>query len=351
MTKGRFEETIKRIGSLDEDAMERARRRQSELTKPVGSLGRLEEISIKLAGITGDPMPKIKEKLIITMAGDHGVVKEGVSAYPSDVTGQMIDNFLTGGAAVNVLARHIEARIVVVDMGVFADINEPGLIVKKIGYGTRNMVKGAAMSREDAIKAIEAGITVFEEEYEKGIDIVGTGDMGIGNTTPSSAIIAAVVGCDPKLVTGRGTGIDDISLGKKINAIKKAIEINGPFEDAIDLLSKLGGFEIAGITGVILSAASHRVPVVIDGFISGASAIVAGEIEPRSKNFIFASHKSVEIGHKVILDHLGLSPILDLNMRLGEGTGAALAMSIIEASSKILNEMKTFEEAGISEKI
>jgi nicotinate-nucleotide--dimethylbenzimidazole phosphoribosyltransferase len=346
-----LEETIKKIGSLDEDAMERARRRQSELTKPVGSLGRLEEISIKLAGITGDPMPKIKEKLIITMAGDHGVVEADVSAYPSDVTSQMVNNFLRGGAAVNVLARHIGARIVVVDMGVAADINEPGLIVKKIGYGTKNMVKGAAMSREDAIKAIEAGITVFEEEYEKGIEIVGTGDMGIGNTTPSSAIIAAVVGCDPKLVTGRGTGIDDISLGKKINAIKKAIEINGPFEDAIDLLSKLGGFEIAGITGVILSAASHRVPVVIDGFISGASAIVAGEIEPRSKNFIFASHKSVEIGHKVILDHLGLSPILNLNMRLGEGTGAALAMSIIEASSKILNEMKTFEEAGISEKI
>ena len=346
-----MEETIKKIGSLDEDAMERARRRQSELTKPVGSLGVLEEISIKLAGIAGDPMPKIKEKLIITMAGDHGVVEADVSAYPSDVTGQMVNNFLRGGAAINVLARHIGARIVVVDMGVAADINEPGLIVKKIGYGTRNMVKGAAMSREDAIKAIEAGITVFEEEYEKGIEIVGTGDMGIGNTTPSSAIIAAVVGCDPKLVTGRGTGIDDISLGKKINAIKKAIEINGPFEDAIDLLSKLGGFEIAGITGVILSAASHRVPVVIDGFISGASAIVAGEIEPRSKNFIFASHKSVEIGHKVILDHLGLSPILNLNMRLGEGTGAALAMSIIEASSEILNEMKTFEEAGISEKI
>jgi len=346
-----LEETIKKIGSLDEDAMERARRRQSELTKPVGSLGVLEEISIKLAGIAGDPMPKIKEKLIITMAGDHGVVEADVSAYPSDVTGQMVNNFLAGGAAVNVLARHIGARIVVVDMGVAADINEPGLIVKKIGYGTKNMVKGAAMSREDAIKAIEAGITVFEEEYEKGIEIVGTGDMGIGNTTPSSAIIAAVVGCDPKLVTGRGTGIDDISLGKKINAIKKAIEINGPFEDAIDLLSKLGGFEIAGITGVILSAASHRVPVVIDGFISGASAIIAGEIEPRSKNFIFASHKSVEIGHKVILDHLGLSPILNLNMRLGEGTGAALAMSIIEASSKILNEMKTFEEAGISEKI
>ena len=346
-----MEETIKKIGSLDEDAMERARRRQSELTKPVGSLGVLEEISIKLAGIAGDPMPKIKEKLIITMAGDHGVVEADVSAYPSDVTGQMVNNFLAGGAAVNVLARHIGARIVVVDMGVAADINEPGLIVKKIGYGTKNMVKGAAMSREDAIKAIEAGITVFEEEYEKGIEIVGTGDMGIGNTTPSSAIIAAVVGCDPKLVTGRGTGIDDISLGKKINAIKKAIEINGPFEDAIDLLSKLGGFEIAGITGVILSAASHRVPVVIDGFISGASAIIAVEIEPRSKNFIFASHKSVEIGHKVILDHLGLSPILNLNMRLGEGTGAALAMSIIEASSKILNEMKTFEEAGISEKI
>ena len=346
-----MEETIKRIGSLDEDAMEGARRRQSKLTKPVGSLGRLEEISIKLAGITGDLMPKIKEKLIITMAGDHGVVKEGVSAYPSDVTGQMIDNFLTGGAAVNVLARHIDARIVVVDMGIAADINEPGLIVKKIGYGTKNITKGPAMSREDAIKAIEAGITVFEEEYEKGVDIVGTGDMGIGNTTPSSAIIAAAVGCDPKLVTGRGTGIDDISLGKKINAINKAIGINGPFEDAVDLLSKLGGFEIAGITGVILSAASHRVPVVIDGFISGASAIIAGEIEPRSKNFIFASHRSVEIGHKVILDHLGLSPILDLNMRLGEGTGAALAMSIIEASSKILNEMKTFEEAEIFEKI
>ncbi|RCV63852.1 nicotinate-nucleotide--dimethylbenzimidazole phosphoribosyltransferase [Methanophagales archaeon] len=346
-----MEETIKKIGALDEHAISVARARQDILTKPAGSLGTLEGISQKVAGITGNVMPKMKDKLIITMAGDHGVTDDGVSAYPKEVTAQMVYNFLNGGAAINVLARHAGARVVIVDMGVAVDFTHEQLESKKIAYGTANMVKGPAMSYEDAVRSIEAGIEVFESEAKKGVDIVGVGDMGIGNTTPSSAIVAVITGEDVEKVTGRGTGIDDAGLEKKIGAIEEAIRVNKPNnKDAIDVLAKVGGFEIGGMAGVILAAASHRVPVVIDGFISGTAALVAYGIAPAVKDYMIAAHRSVERGHSVTLDYIGLKPLLDLDMRLGEGTGAALGISIVDAACKILGEMATFEDAGVSEK-
>ncbi|MEA1998972.1 MAG: nicotinate-nucleotide--dimethylbenzimidazole phosphoribosyltransferase [Euryarchaeota archaeon] len=346
-----MEETIKKIGALDERAISAARARQDILTKPAGSLGTLEDISTKVAGITGNAMPKMKDKVIITMAGDHGVTDDGVSAYPKEVTAQMVYNFLNDGAAINVLARHAGARVVIVDMGVAVDFTHERLVSKKIAYGTANMAKGPAMSYEDAVRSIEAGIEVFESEAKKGVDIVGVGDMGIGNTTSSSAIVAVITGYDVETVTGRGTGIDDAGLEKKIAVIEEAIRVNKPNnKDAIDVLAKVGGFEIGGMAGVILAAASHRVPVVIDGFISGTAALVAYGIAPAVKDYMIAAHRSVERGHSVTLDYIGLKPLLDLDMRLGEGTGAALGISIVDAACKILGEMATFEDAGVSEK-
>jgi len=331
--------------------MEIAKERQDKLTKPTSSLGTLEDISIQIAGITGTPSQGINDKVIITMAGDHGVTEAGVSAYPSEITGQMIYNFLDGGAAINVLARHVGARVVVVDMGVAVDIECETLVDKKIGYGTANMINRPAMTREDAVRSIEAGIEVLELEAEKGMDIVGVGDMGIGNTTPSSAIAAVITGAVVREVTGRGTGLDDEGLERKIKVIEKAISVNHlNKKDPIDVLAKVGGFEIGGMAGVMLAAASHRIPVVIDGFISGAAALIAYEIAPAVKDYMIASHRSVEWGHSVILDYIGLKPLLDLDMRLGEGTGAALGISIVEAACKILNEMATFEDAGVSER-
>jgi nicotinate-nucleotide--dimethylbenzimidazole phosphoribosyltransferase len=351
----RIKEAIERIEPLDENAMESARARQNTLTKPQHSLGVLEDLSVKIAGITGNCMPAIKEKVIITMAGDHGIVDEGVSAYPKEVTPQMVYNFLRGGAGINVLARHIGARVVVVDMGVAADIEvkrvSASFIDKKIAYGTANMTKGAAMSYDDAKRSIEAGIEILESEIERGMDIVAVGDMGIGNTTPSSAIVSFITGEPVEFVTGRGTGLDDEGLKKKVEAIKKALEVNKPNRgDAIDILAKIGGFEIGGMAGVMLAAASHRIPVVVDGFISGAAVLIAYEVSPKIRDYLIASHLSVESGHRAILDHIGLEPLFNLNMRLGEGTGAALGISIVEASCKILQEMSTFEEAGVSEK-
>lgn len=351
----KIKERVEEIRPLDEDAVKSARARQDTLTKPPHSLGVLEELSVKVAGITGNYMPAIKDKVIVTMAGDHGVADEGVSAFPKEVTPQMVYNFLGGGAAINVLARHIGARVVVVDMGVTADIEvmrrSANFIDKKIAYGTANMTKGPAMSYENAIRSIEAGIEVLETEIEKGIDIVGVGDMGIGNTTPSSAIVAFITGEPVERVTGRGTGLDDEGLEAKIETIKKALALNTPnTEDAIDILAKIGGFEIGGMAGVMLAAASHKIPVVIDGFISGAAALIAYELSPKIKDYLFASHLSVEAGHRAILDHIGIKPLFNLNMRLGEGTGAALGISIVEASCRILREMATFEEAGVSEK-
>ncbi len=347
----KINKTIENIKPLDQDAMKKAKDRQDFLTKPQGSLGVLEEISIKVAGITGNNRPEIKNKIIITMAGDHGVVEEGVSAFPQEVTPQMVYNFVRGGAGINVLAKHAGAKVLVVDMGVATDL-EPAqnFVDKKVAYGTKNMTKGPAMTREEAIRAVEAGIEVVEEEIEKGADIVGLGDMGIGNTTPSSAIVATITGREVKEVTGRGTGIDDSSYEKKVSVIEKSLEVNKPDpEDPIDVLAKVGGLEIGGLVGVVLGAAKNRVPVVVDGFISGAAALIAAELAPQAKDYMIAAHQSVEAGHKILLEHIGLRPILDLNLRLGEGTGAALGISITEASLKVLNEMATFADAGVSE--
>ncbi len=345
-------EIISRIDKIDNSLSGETQKRLDNLTKPQGSLGRLEEIAKQMVVISGKTNPCIKNKTIFTMAADHGVTAEAVSAFPKEVTPQMVYNFLKGGAAINVLARHVGVKVIVIDMGVAVDLeSHPGLIVKKIGYGTKNMAEGPAMSKEEAIASIEAGIEVFEAEYGKGIDIVGTGDMGIGNTTPSAAIASILTGKSVEEIAGRGTGLDDAGLSKKIAVIKKALKINAPQPtDGLDVLAKVGGFEIGGLTGVILAAAARKVPVVIDGFISTAAALIAYTLNPDVREYMIAAHCSQEKGHRLMLAHMGLKPLLDLDMRLGEGTGAALGMGIIEASIKILTEMATFQGAGVSER-
>jgi len=331
--------------------MRQAQARQDNLTKPQGSLGLLEELSVKVAGIKGLAQPRIRDKVIVTMAGDHGVAAEGVSLFPQEVTAQMVYNFLRGGAGINVLARHVGARVVVVDIGVATDLEpHPKLLVKKVAYGTKNMAQGPAMSREEAIQSIETGIEIVESELSRGMDIVGTGDMGIGNTTPSSAIVAALTGAPVADVTGRGTGIDDEQLAHKVETIERALAVNRPDPaDPLDVLAKVGGLEIGGIAGVVLGAAAHRGPVVIDGFISGAGALIAAGLAPQVKDYLIAAHLSVELGHRLVLERLGLIPLLNLNLRLGEGTGAALGISLVEAAVKVLDEMATFADAGVSE--
>jgi len=347
----RLQQIIHQIKPLDAEAMRLARARQDQLTKPQGSLGRLEELSIQVAGIQGKARPVIEEKVIVTMAADHGVVEEGVSLFPQEVTAQMVLNFLRGGAAINVLARHVGARVVVVDMGVVGGFEPlPGLVCKMIDFGTKNMARGPAMTRQQALEAVEAGIEVVEEELAKGMDILGVGDMGIGNTTASSAIAAAITGALVAKVTGRGTGVDDERLRHKIEVIERALEVNRPDPtDPLDVLSKVGGFEIGGLAGAILGAAAHRVPVVLDGFITGAAALIAVGLAPQVRDYLIAAHRSVEVGHPLVLGHLGLRPLLDLDMRLGEGTGAALGICLVEAAVRILNQMATFAEAGVSE--
>ncbi len=348
---GKLQETIKNIQPVDTSRTNAIQARLDNLTKPQGSLGRLEELARKYCLITGKDKPVIRNKLIFTFAGDHGVTEESVSAYPKEVTPQMVLNFLRGGAGVNVLAKHVGAKVVVVDMGVDYDF-EPveGLEIRKIGRGTRNMTKGPAMTRDEAERAVLAGIELVEK-YKDGLDLLGTGDMGIGNTTPSSAIVSVITGADPGTVTGRGTGIDDHALRHKIAIIKKAISVNAPNpKDALDVLARVGGYEIAGIAGLVLGAALYRIPVVIDGFISTAGALIAAELNPLVKDYMIAAHQSVEIGHRKMLEHLEQVPLLDLNLRLGEGTGAALGMSLIEAGVRILGEMATFADAGVAEK-
>jgi nicotinate-nucleotide--dimethylbenzimidazole phosphoribosyltransferase len=348
---GKLQEVLKQIQPVDISRTSRIQSRLDNLTKPQGSLGRLEELAKKYCLITGRDRPSITNKIIFTLAGDHGVTEEGVSAYPREVTPQMVNNILRGGAGVNVLAKHVGARVIVVDMGVDHEF-EPavGLEIRKIGRGTRNMTKGPAMTRDEAERAVLAGIELVEK-YQDGLDMLGTGDMGIGNTTPSSAIVSVITGTDPGKVTGRGTGIDDRTLGNKVALITKAIAVNNPDPtDALDVLAKLGGYEIAGIAGLVLGAALYRIPVVVDGFISTAGALVAAELNPLVKGYLFAAHQSVEIGHRKMLEHLEQVPLLDLNLRLGEGTGAALGMSLVEAGVKILNEMATFADAGVAEK-
>ena len=340
------------VEPIDQQAAARARQRLDRLTKPLGSLGRLEDLAAQLAGILGTARPSIASKAIIVMAADHGVTDEGVSAYPKAVTPQMVLNFLRGGAAINVLARHAGARILVVDIGVAEPLPpHPDLISRKIGPGTRNMAIGPAMTREEACAAIRIGVELAAQAAREGATLIGTGDMGIGNTTASSAIAAALTGCEVRQATGRGTGVDDATYAKKITVIERALAVNRPDpSDALDVLTKVGGFEIAGLAGVILGAAQAKRPVVIDGFISGAAALIAAGLEPRVAGYLIAAHRSQEIGHRLILERLGVRPLLELDMRLGEGTGAALAMPIVEAACRILNEMATFDEAGVSER-
>jgi len=344
-------ETIEMIKPLDKEAMAQARARQDTLTKPPGSLGRLEELSIQLAGIQAKPLPSIKQKAIITMAGDHGVVAEKVGNWPQEVTAQMVCNFLGGGAGINVIARQVGARVIVVDMGVATELKpHPHLLSRKIAPGTRNIAQGPAMTKEQAIKAIEAGIAIATAEIEKGLDIIGTGDMGIGNTTSSAAICAVMTGKPAEEATGRGTGITDKQLAHKIEIVKRVIAVNRPDpKKPLDVLAKVGGFEIAGLAGVMLAAAAHHITIVIDGFISGAAALIATTISPALKDYLIAAHVSAECGHCHLLEHLGLKPLLDLDMRLGEGTGAALGISLVETAAKVLAEMATFAEAGVSE--
>jgi nicotinate-nucleotide--dimethylbenzimidazole phosphoribosyltransferase len=343
-------QTIEMIKPLEKAVIAEARTRQDTLTKPAGSLGRLEEVSIQLAGIQSKK-PQIIDKAMITMAADHGVVDEKVGNWPREVTAQMVENFLRGGAGINVLARQVGARIIFVDMGVAGDLEpDPQLIVRKIAYGTKNMCLGPAMTPAQAVKAIETGIKIVNGEADKGLDIVGTGDMGIGNTTASSAIFAAISGRAAEEVTGRGTGLSDEQLAHKVNVIKRALSVNKPDPSKpLDILARVGGFEIGGLVGVMLGAASRRIPVVIDGFISGAAAMIAAGLAPRLKDYIIAAHVSAEAGHAAMLEYMGLKPLLNLEMRLGEGTGAALGIFIAEAAARTLNEMATFAEAGVSE--
>lgn len=342
---------LSRIQPVDHDRRSDVQAKLDDLTKPQGSLGRLEELAMKYCLITGKDKPVLRNKIIFTCAGDHGVTREGVSAFPAAVTPQMVYNFLRGGAGVNVLARHTGCRVIVVDMGVDHDF-EPadGLEIRKIGRGTGNIAVGPAMTREQAEQAVLAGIGLVET-YRDGLDIIGTGDMGIGNTTPSSAIVSVFTGSDPELVTGRGTGIDDASLKNKVATVRKAIAVNRPDRaDALDVLAKVGGYEIGGIAGLVLGAALYRIPVVVDGFISTAGALIAAELCPAARDYMIAAHQSVEIGHRKMLERLEQRPLLDLNLRLGEGTGAALGISLVEASLRILAEMATFSSAGVSEK-
>ncbi len=345
-------QTLKNIKPLDKTAMAQARLRQDELTKPKGSLGRLEELSIKIAGITGKATPEIRNKVIIVMAADHGVTAEKVSLYPQAVTAEMVKNFLRGKAAVNVLAKNTGASVTIVDIGVASDLSpNPRLISRKIGYGTHNMARKSAMSYEQAVKSIETGIGIVKMEVEKGADIIGTGDMGIGNTTASSAISVVIMGKPVSEVTGRGTGVRGRQLAHKIEVIEKAIALNKPDRrDPVDVLAKVGGFEIGGLAGVMLGAASLHIPVVIDGFISGAAALIATALSPELKEYLIAGHVSAEGGHRLVLKYLGLKPLLNLKMRLGEGTGAVLGISLAEASCRLLKEMATFTEAGVSGK-
>ena len=345
-------QAIERIRPADREAMSRAESRQGNLTKPPGSLGRLEELSVALAGIYGTERPAIGGKAVIVAAGDHGVVAQGVTGYPQEVTMQMVLNFLAGGAAISAMSRRLGVRQVIVDAGVASDLpDHADLRVLKIGRGTADISQGPAMSREQAVRCLESGISLAAEVAESGVDLLATGDMGIGNTTPSSAITSAVTGLPPGDTTGEGTGRTPEELRRKADVVQAALDANRPDPaDGVELLAKVGGFEIGVLAGVILGAAMMRRAVVVDGFISGAAALVANAVCADSRDYMIASHMSAERGHRAALASLGLTPLLDLGMRLGEGTGAVLCMPIVEAAAACLSEMATFAEAGVSDR-
>ena len=347
----RILDTMMTIRPLDTAARAAAQARQQRLTKPAGSLGRLEALAIQIAGITGNPAPTVERKAVIVMAGDHGVTAEGVSAYPADVTPQMVLNFLRSGAAINAIATQAGARVVVVDVGVATEVTHPDLISRKVAPGTANMAVGPAMTRAQTLAAINVGLDVVEAEIERGLDLLAIGEMGIGNTTAASAITAAITRTPAAIVTGNGTGIDEEQRLHKVAIIERALAVNTPDpSDPLDVLAKVGGLEIAGLVGVILGAAAARVPVIVDGFITGSAALIATELCPAITPYLIAGHTSVERGHRVILERLDLAPLLDLQLRLGEGAGATLAMNIIEAALAAHREMATFAEAGVSER-
>lgn len=345
-----LQKTIQAIRPLDRQAMEATERRLDRLTKPPGSLGRLEALAVQLAGIAGRTVTEPPRKAIVVMAGDHGVCAEGVSAFPQEVTAQMVANFLAGGAAINVLARQTGAEVVCVDIGVKSELAHERLLSRKVRAGTANMAREAAMSREEAVRAIEAGIAIAEQLAGQGIGLLATGEMGIGNTTPSAAMLAVFGGHDPLDVAGRGTGLDDEGLRRKVETVRLAIATNRPDQgDALDVLAKVGGLEIAGLAGLMIGAAACRVPVVVDGFISTVAALAAVRLAPQARDYLVPSHLSEERGHRLALRELGLEPMLQLGMRLGEGSGAALAFPLVDAACNVVAQMATFDSAGISE--
>ncbi|MBC3898020.1 nicotinate-nucleotide--dimethylbenzimidazole phosphoribosyltransferase [Acetobacterium malicum] len=325
-----------------------------KLAIPPWSLGQLLVVAEQLAGIQRTIRPNVDKKMVITMAGDHGVVAEGVSAFPQEVTPQMVENFVKGGAGINILAKAAGAEVIVVDMGVAVDmpelVSQGAIIDCKIAHGTKNFYREPAMTREQAIAALEAGINVASKVIEEqGINLLATGDMGIGNTTPSAAILAVMAEYPVSSVTGRGTGIDNAALINKIKVIRESINRLQPDKnDPLDVLAKVGGFEIAGIAGVILGAAYHQVPVLVDGFISTAGALIAKALCPQSLDYMIPSHQSEEPGHQLMWQALGLRPLLNLNFRLGEGTGAAVAMHLVESSARVICDVLTFADAGVT---
>ena len=348
-----LQETINGIKPVSLEWRVKARDYLNQLAIPQGSLGELLVLAEQLAAIKETLKPSVHKKAVVTMAGDHGVVEEGVSAFPQEVTPQMVSNFVRGGAAINVLAAVAGAQVLVVDMGVAADleklVREKKILSYKIGCGTSNMAKGPAMTRAQAVQTMQSGIEIVGNLVRDGVELLATGDMGIGNTTSSSAILSVLSGLPVRDVTGRGTGISDTALENKIRVIEKAIALNEPdAKDPLDVLAKVGGFEIGGIAGLILGAAYHKVPILVDGFISTAGALVAKALAPNSVEYMIAAHRSLEYGHSLMLEELGLNPLLNLNLRLGEGTGAALAMNIIEAAAQVICKMLTFEAAGVT---
>lgn len=346
---------LRDLGALDPVAMASATAHLDSLTKPPGSLGRLESLAVQLAGITGDPKPTFPRRAIVVAAADHGVVGHGVSAYPSDVTAQMVANFMRGGAAINALARTVDADVLVVDAGVAAPIpaveahGDVRLLSEAIRPGTSDMSLGPAMTRAEALRVIGLGIAIAGELADDGVDLLGVGEMGIGNTTAASAITAAMTGIAPERVTGRGTGIDDATHRHKVDVVALALERNRPGPaDPVGVLATVGGFEVGVLVGLMLGATARKVPVILDGFITGAAALIAGGLAPGIESRLIAAHRSVEPGHAVVLERLGLRPLLELDLRLGEATGAALAMSLVDAAIAVRDGMATFVAAGVS---
>lgn len=349
MTK--LQDFLPAIGSRNPKAAAQARLHIDQLTKPLGSLGRLEEVAVELAAITGESFPVVTPPGVIVFAADHGVAVEGVSAYPQEVTVQMVANMANGGAGINVFARQIDALERIVDVGVANEVAAPGVIGRRIKAGTANMLREPAMSREEAARTLQVGSEAALEIIEAGAKVLIVGEVGIANTTASSAILAALTGADPDEIVGRGTGLDDAGWARKKQVVREAIALHRPdAAEPIDVLAKVGGLEIGAMAGAILGAASKRIPVLLDGFIATVAALLAVRLCPSSADFLIAGHRSQEPGHAYVLNVLGKEPLLDLQLRLGEGTGAALAYPVLEAACRMVHEMATFASAGVSGK-